>query len=90
MTPRKRHNACVLQLVGCRYAVVYRLLHGVLVVVVSRCHANVFANLNLVAAISRLLVAELNSVGITPERLLKKYAQVGGCAGMHGLRDCDT
>jgi hypothetical protein len=57
---------------------VYRLLHGVLVIVVSRSHANVFANLNLVAAISRLLVAELKSVEITPERLLKKYAQVRG------------
>jgi hypothetical protein len=55
---------------------VYRLLHGVLVIVVSRSHANVFANLNLVAAVSRLLVAELKSVEITPERLLKKYAQV--------------
>lgn len=64
-----------------RYAVVYRLLHGVLVIVVSRSHSNVFANLNLVAAISRLLVAELKSVEITPERLLKKYAQV--CGGGH-------
>lgn len=54
----------------------YRLLNQVLVVVVSRSHANVFANLNLVAAISRLLVAELRSVEVTPERLLKKYAQV--------------
>jgi hypothetical protein len=62
--------------VPCRYAVVYRLLHGVLVIVVSRSHANVFANLNLVAAVSRLLVAELKSVEITPERLVKKYAQV--------------
>jgi hypothetical protein len=60
-----------------RYAVVYRLLHGVLVIVVSRSHANVFANLNLVASISRLLVAELKSVEITPERVLKRYAQVG-------------
>jgi hypothetical protein len=55
---------------------VYRLLHGVLVIVVSRSHANVFANLNLVASISRLLVAELKSVEITPERVLKRYAQV--------------
>lgn len=61
---------------SCRYAVVYRLLHGVLAIVVSRSHANVFANLNLVAAISRLLVAELKSVEITPERVIKKYAQV--------------
>lgn len=61
---------------SCRYAVVYRLLHGVLVIVVSRSHANVFSNLNLVAAISRLLVAELKSVEITPERVIKKYAQV--------------
>lgn len=57
---------------------VYRLLHQVLVVVVSRSHANVFANLNLVASISRLLVAEVKSVEVTPERLLKKYAQVRG------------
>lgn len=70
-----RRTACCLS--PCRYAVVYRLLHGVLVIVVSRSHANVFASLNLVAAISRLLVAELKSVEITPERLLKKYAQVG-------------
>lgn len=61
---------------SCRYAVVYRLLHGVLLIVVSRSHANVFSNLNLVAAISRLLVAELKSVEITPERVIKKYAQV--------------
>jgi hypothetical protein len=55
---------------------VYRLLHNVLVIVVSRAHANVFANLNLVTVISRMLVAELKSVEITPERVLKKYAQV--------------
>lgn len=73
--PMLRRTACCLS--ACRYAVVYRLLHGVLVIVVSRSHANVFANLNLVAAISRLLVAELKSVEITSERLLKKYAQVG-------------
>jgi hypothetical protein len=58
------------------YAAVYRLLHNVLVIVVSRAHANVFANLNLVTVISRMLVAELKSVEITPERVLKKYAQV--------------
>jgi hypothetical protein len=55
---------------------VYRLLHQVLVVVVSRAHANVFSSLNLVAAISRLLVAEAKSIELTSERLLKKYAQV--------------
>jgi hypothetical protein len=59
-----------------RYAVVYRLLHQVLVVVVSRAHSNVFSSLNLAAAISRLLVAEAKSIELTPERLLKKYAQV--------------
>jgi hypothetical protein len=56
---------------------VYRLLHQVLVVVVSRAHSNVFSSLNLVAAISRLLIAEAKSIELTPERLLKKYAQVG-------------
>jgi hypothetical protein len=66
-----------LRVLGNRYAVVYRLLHQVLVVVVSRAHANVFSSLNLVAAISRLLVAEAKSIELTPERLLKKYAQVG-------------
>uniref|UniRef100_A0A383W124 MHD domain-containing protein n=1 Tax=Tetradesmus obliquus TaxID=3088 RepID=A0A383W124_TETOB len=65
-----------LRVLGNRYAVVYRLLHQVLVVVVSRAHANVFSSLNLVAAISRLLVAEAKSIELTPERLLKKYAQV--------------
>lgn len=73
----QRSLACGhIRVLGNRYAVVYRLLNQVLVVVVSRSHANVFANLNLVAAISRLLVAELRSVEVTPERLLKKYAQV--------------
>jgi hypothetical protein len=65
-----------LRVLGNRYAVVYRLLHQVLVVVVSRAHANVFSSLNLVAAISRLLVAEAKSIELTQERLLKKYAQV--------------
>jgi hypothetical protein len=69
--------------------VVYRLLHQVLVVVVSRAHGNVFSSLNLVAAISRLLVAEAKSIELTPERLLKKYAQVwytaGCCAAVAGL-----
>jgi hypothetical protein len=36
----------------------------------------VFSSLKLVAAISRLLVAEAKSIELTPERLLKKYAQV--------------
>jgi hypothetical protein len=56
---------------------VYRLLHQVLVIVVSRAHSNVFASLNLTAAISRLLVAEVKSVELTADKLLKKYAQVG-------------
>lgn len=59
-----------------RYAVVYRLLHQVLIVVVSRAHSNVFSCLNLAAGISRLLVAEAKSIELTPERLLRKYAQV--------------
>lgn len=54
---------------------VYRLIHQVLVIVVSRAHANVFSSLNLASAISRLLVAEAKSIELTAERLLKKYAQ---------------
>eukprot|EP00878_Enallax_costatus_P034901 GHUV01038844.1.p1 GENE.GHUV01038844.1~~GHUV01038844.1.p1 ORF type:complete len:430 (+),score=127.81 GHUV01038844.1:269-1558(+) len=65
-----------LRVLGNRYAVVYRLLHQVLIVVVSRAHSNVFSCLNLAAGISRLLVAEAKSIELTPERLLRKYAQV--------------
>eukprot|EP00879_Flechtneria_rotunda_P020285 GHRR01021333.1.p1 GENE.GHRR01021333.1~~GHRR01021333.1.p1 ORF type:complete len:553 (+),score=155.38 GHRR01021333.1:577-2235(+) len=65
-----------LRVLGNRYAVVYRLLHHVLIIIVSRAHSNVFASLNLVSAVSRLLVVEAKTVELTPERLLKKYAQV--------------
>jgi hypothetical protein len=59
-----------------RYAAVYRLVHQVLVIVVSAAHANVLSCLNLAASISRLLVAEARSIELTQERILKKYAQV--------------
>ncbi|KAF8065809.1 hypothetical protein HT031_002869 [Scenedesmus sp. PABB004] len=65
-----------LRVLGDRYAVVYRLLHQVLVVVVSAAGANVFSSLNLASGVSRLLVAEAKTVELTPERVLKKYAQV--------------
>lgn len=67
----------------------YRLLHQVLVIVVSRAHANVFSCLNLAAGISRLLVAEAKSIELTPERLLKKYAQVSGSHQPAGIRTAD-
>lgn len=71
---------------ACRYAAVYRLLGSVLIIVVARCHANVFSCLNLASAISRLLVAESKSVDVSPQRLLKKYAQVRARNAGHVMR----
>ena len=38
---------------------------------------NVYSSLNLVLALSRLLVMECKSIEVTGERLEKRYAQVG-------------
>jgi len=60
-----------------RYQAVYRLVGGVLVMVFSDGHSgNVYSSLNLVLALSRLLVMECKSIEVTGERLEKRYAQV--------------
>lgn len=62
---------------GRRYQVVYRLVGQVLVIVVADRRGNVFSCLNLARALSQLLVMECKTVDVSPDRLEKRYPQVG-------------
>lgn len=66
-----------LKVLNSRFTAVYRVVNQVLVIVVSRPASNVFTSINLAAAITRLLIAELKSpTEVMPERVEKKYPQV--------------
>ncbi len=64
-------------LCSCRYNAVYRLVGQVLVLIITRAHDNVFASLNMVLSITRLLVAECKTIEVSPDRIERRYAQVG-------------
>jgi hypothetical protein len=61
---------------GCRLNATYRLVGQVLIIVLTHGQENAFASLNVVNAVTRLLVVECRAVDITPGTIEKRYAQV--------------
>lgn len=62
-----------------RYLVTYRMIHSILVMLISEPTANAFVCLRLLDASGKILVGACKGVDVTPERLSKKYADVHSC-----------
>lgn len=65
---------------ACRYRVVYRLVNGVYVMTVAAAHTNVFYMLQLVEGAVRVLVAACKGVDVTPDKVTRRYPEVGTAA----------
>ena len=59
-----------------RHRVVYRLVGGVYLMVVSAVQANVLWLLNLLDACVRVLIGVAKSVEVTPDKLARRYPEV--------------
>jgi hypothetical protein len=64
-----------------RYLITYRMVHSILVMLISEPTANAFVCLRLLDASGKVLVGACKGVDVTPERLSKKYADVHSCLG---------
>ena len=62
---------------ACRYRVVYRLVNSVYVMTVAAAHTNVFYTLQLVEGAVRVLVAACKGVDVTPDKVTRRYPEVG-------------
>lgn len=67
------------QLAACagRWAVTYRLVNTVYAMVVSPPGANVFLCMQLLDAAAKVLVGVSKGVDVTPDRVVKRYTEVG-------------
>ena len=61
-----------------RYSVTYRLVNSVYAMVVAPPGANVFLAMQLVDAVAKVLVGVSRGVDVTPDKLVKRYTEVGG------------
>lgn len=63
-----------------RYAVTYRLVNAVYVMVVAEQGANAFLCVQLLEAVTKILVAAGRGVDVTPDKIGRKYQEVGSGA----------
>ena len=76
-----------------RYAVTYRLVNTVYCMVVAPPGANVFLCMQLLDAAAKVLVGVSKGVDVTPDKVAKRYTEVG--CGRHGMgwllgRSCEA
>jgi hypothetical protein len=64
-----------------RYLITYRMVHSILVMLISEPTANAFVCLRLLDASGKVLVGACKGVDVTPERLSKRYADVHSLLG---------
>ena len=63
---------------------VYRLVNSVYVMTVAAAHTNVFYTLQLVEGAVRVLVAACKGVDVTPDKVTRRYPEVGAAAVSRG------
>ncbi len=69
-----------------RYMVTYRLVNAVYVMVVTHPTANAFLCVQLLEAVTKILVATARGVDVTPDKIGRKYQEVCSAGAWAGGR----